>query len=138
PGTGAAGGAGFGLVALLGARIEPGAPLVIEAAGLDQALEGAAAVFTGEGRVDRQTAFGKGPMEVARRGRAAGAEVVILAGSLGEGWRRAIADGISVVPIAAGPATLEEMERDAEGLIEGAAERACRLMAPGLGREARS
>ena len=67
PGAGAAGGAGAGLVAFLGARLTPGAPLVVEAAGLDLALAGATAVFTGEGRVDRQTAYGKGPAEVIRR-----------------------------------------------------------------------
>ena len=72
PGAGAAGGAGAGLVAFLGARLTPGAPLVVDAAGLDRALAGADAVFTGEGRVDSQTAYGKGPAEVIRRAELAG------------------------------------------------------------------
>ena len=58
--------AGAGLVAFLGANLLPGAPLVVDAAGLDRALEGARLVFTGEGRVDAQTAYGKGPSEVAK------------------------------------------------------------------------
>lgn len=85
PGAGAAGGAGAGLVAFLGAHLMPGAPLVVEAAGLDAALAGASAALTGEGRVDRQTAYGKGPAEVIRRGREAGVPVAVVAGSSGEG-----------------------------------------------------
>src|SRR5437588_4699425 len=41
PGAGAAGGTGAGLVAFLGAELVPGAPLVVEAAGLDAKLAGA-------------------------------------------------------------------------------------------------
>ncbi len=86
PGAGAAGGAGAGLVAFLGARLTPGAPLVVDAAGLDLALAGATAVFTGEGRVDSQTGYGKGPAEVIRRAEQAGVKAVLIAGSLGQGW----------------------------------------------------
>ena len=130
PGAGAAGGAGAGLVAFLGAELARGAPLVVEAAGLERALAGASCVFTGEGAVDRQTAFGKAPAEVANRAAAAGVPVVMLAGTLGDGWQEVLDQGTQAVilPIAEGPATLAELERDAAALIEHAAERACRLM----------
>jgi len=119
PGAGAAGGAGAGLAAFLDAELVRGAPLIVEAAGLDRALPGAACVFTGEGRVDGQTVFGKGPIEVARRARAAGVPVVLLAGSRGDGWRDVLAEGVTaVVQITDGVARLEDLER--------AAERACR------------
>src|SRR5437667_5663762 len=65
PGAGAAGGAGAGLVAFLDADLVPGAPLVVEAAGLNARLSRADLVITGEGRVDDQTAYGKAPGEVA-------------------------------------------------------------------------
>jgi glycerate kinase len=58
PGAGAAGGTGAGLIAFLDANLVPGAPLVVEAAGLDAALRGASLVITGEGQVDEQTAYG--------------------------------------------------------------------------------
>lgn len=133
PGAGAAGGAGAGLVAFLGARLTPGAPLVVEAAGLPAALAGAACVFTGEGSVDRQTAFGKGPVEVARRARAAGVPVVLLAGRLGAGWADVLAQGVdAVLPLAEEPATEAELEAAAPELLERAAERACRLLRIGL------
>src|SRR5260370_2614046 len=86
PGAGAAGGTGAGLIAFLDASLVPGAPLVVEAAGLDAALRGAELVITGEGRVDDQTAYGKAPGEVARRAAAAGVPVILLPGSKGPGW----------------------------------------------------
>jgi glycerate 2-kinase len=134
PGAGAAGGSGAGLVAFLGARLLPGAPLVVEAAGLDSALSGSDLVFGGEGRVDGQTVYGKGPMEVARRARQAGVPTILLAGQLGEGWQRVLDEGVSaVLPLALGPGTAEEMIGEASELLAGAAERACRLIAIGLG-----
>jgi glycerate kinase len=136
PGGGAAGGAGAGLMAFLDARLQPGAKLVADAAGLDRALVGAWLVFTGEGRVDGQTVYGKGPIEVARRASAAGAAVVVLAGALGDGWERMLEAGVTaVVPLAERPAALEEMLADADGLVERASARACRLVAIGLRRD---
>lgn len=123
PGAGAAGGAGAGLVAFLGAELRRGAPLVVEAAGLDAALEGASAVFTGEGRVDAQTAFGKGPAEVLDRARRRGVPAVLLAGSLGAGWE---ALGCPVYAIGTEDQPMEYRESHAAELLELASERALR------------
>jgi glycerate 2-kinase len=129
PGAGAAGGAGAGLVAFMGARLERGAPLVIDAAGLSEALAGAGLVFTGEGRVDAQTAYGKGPAEVAARAAAAGVPVVLVAGGLGDGWERVLEAGVSaVVPVCEGAATVEELVADGASLVMRATTRACRLI----------
>ena len=97
PGAGAAGGAGVGLIAFLGARLVRGAPLVVQTAGLGEALKGADLVITGEGRIDAQTAFGKAPGEVARRAQAAGVPVLFLAGTRGPGWDSLDALGIREV-----------------------------------------
>ncbi len=126
PGSGAAGGAGAGMLAFLGARLTRGAPLVVDASGLDAALDGARAVFTGEGRVDGQTAYGKGPAEVIGRARAAGVPAVLIAGSLGDGWDTL---GCTVYPIGSGSEPLEYLEANAAELIERAAARAAREMA---------
>src|SRR6266550_3489374 len=73
PGAGAAGGLGAGLVAFTGARLRPGAEMVMEAIRLDERLAGAQLVITGEGRLDSQTArFGKGPAAVWPRRTATG------------------------------------------------------------------
>jgi glycerate 2-kinase len=97
PGAGAAGGAGAGMMAFLGAELVPGAPLIVHAAGLDAALTGADLVITGEGRVDSQTASGKAPGEVARRALAAGVPVLLLAGSKGPGWEQLERLGVRAV-----------------------------------------
>ena len=59
PGSGAAGGLGFGLRVGLGARIVAGSAAVGDLIGLDEALTGAAVVLTGEGRLDPTTTTGK-------------------------------------------------------------------------------
>lgn len=124
PGAGAAGGAGAGLLHFLHARLRRGAPLVVEAAGLPAALAGADLVLTGEGRVDGQSVFGKGPVEVARRAAAAGVPAVLLAGSLGPGWEAVRAEGVTqVVEISAGLPPRRAM-REAAALLRAAAARA--------------
>ena len=80
PGAGAAGGVGFGLVAVAGATTRPGAELVFELAGLRDVVEGADLVVTGEGALDQQTLHGKAPAAVASAARAAGVPVVAVAG----------------------------------------------------------
>lgn len=130
PGAGAAGGAGAGLVAFLGATLEPGAPLVVEASGFDEALAGADLVITGEGRVDEQTAYGKAPGEVARRAAAAGVPVVLLAGSKGPGWEAMRRLGVtSVVTLAGAGEDAGQAFRDPEGSVLRAAVVACRSRA---------
>jgi glycerate kinase len=82
PGAGAAGGVGFGLIAVLGAITRPGADLVFELTGLREALAGADLVITGEGALDAQTLHGKAPAAVAAAASDAGVPVVAVAGSV--------------------------------------------------------
>ena len=92
-GAGAAGGCGYGL-AVAGAALLPGAPLVADAVDLDRAISGSDLVITGEGRLDRQTSSGKAPIEVARRSARAGIDCVAVAGvveSVPEGFHHAVA-----------------------------------------------
>jgi glycerate kinase len=79
PASGAAGGAGFGLLTL-GARYAPGAELVLDLLDFDSALGGADLVVTGEGALDRQSLAGKAPVAVARRAAARGVRVVAVVG----------------------------------------------------------
>jgi glycerate kinase len=81
PGAGAAGGLGAAL-ASLGAELFPGAPFVLGLIGFDPA--GYDLVITGEGTVDRTTARGKAPGEVARRCVAAGVRCVVFGGRIRE------------------------------------------------------
>ena len=72
PGAGAAGGTGFGAMALLGAEIRSGAATVLELVGFADALPGADLVVTGEGSLDEQSLRGKAPFGVLAGARAAG------------------------------------------------------------------
>jgi glycerate kinase len=80
PGAGAAGGVGFGAVAILGAAMRPGAQLMLDQLGFADALVGADLVVTGEGSLDEQTLRGKAPAAVAAAGRSAGVPVIAVAG----------------------------------------------------------
>ncbi|MBI4312130.1 MAG: glycerate kinase [Chloroflexi bacterium] len=130
PRMGAAGGAGAGLFALLGAEIGSGADIVCDALGVDAALEGAALAVVGEGRLDWQTAYDKAPIAVARRARAKGVPVIAVAGSLGPGYEALLGQGIALAEAAtpAGMPLAEAMARAAE-LVADAAERAGRQAA---------
>jgi len=127
PGAGAAGGAGAGLIAFLGAELVPGAPLVVEAAGFDEKLKGASLVITGEGRADGQTAYGKAPGEVARRAQAKGVPVLLLAGSKGEGWESLNKLGVtSVVTLREEGQDQNDAPLEADRMLTRAAVVACR------------
>lgn len=86
PGAGAAGGLGFGLLAVAGwfadLRLVPGIDLVMAETGFDAALAACDLVLTGEGRVDAQTAYGKTAQGVALRARAAGRRCIAVGGSV--------------------------------------------------------
>lgn len=132
PGAGAAGGLGAGLAALLGARLVPGAELVLEMASLRQKLAGAHLVITGEGSLDRQSAFGKAPAVVARQCRDLRIPVLALAGALGPGYQVLYDEGVSAaIPIVPGPMSLEEAQKNSYQLLAEAAERAIRIIALG-------
>jgi glycerate kinase len=81
PGTGAAGGVGFGL-RTWGAILRPGAEVVGELVGLPLAITSAALVITGEGRFDGQSASGKAPAWVGALAADAGTPVALIAGSI--------------------------------------------------------
>ena len=81
PGSGAAGGLGAALAAL-GGELVPGGPAVLDLLGFDELLAASDLVVTGEGRVDRTTAEGKAPGEVARRAVEAGVRCVVFGGGV--------------------------------------------------------
>jgi glycerate 2-kinase len=81
PMTGAAGGLAGGLWAAHEARLEPGAPFVLDALDFDARMRGARCVITGEGRLDEQTLQGKVVGEIGTRTRQAGVPLHAIVGS---------------------------------------------------------
>ena len=124
PGAGAAGGLGFGLLAFTDARLVSGAALVLDAIGFDKKLAGASLVITGEGRIDRQSAYGKLTFAVTEAARRRGVPVVAVAGMLGEGHEAMRDAGIShIETLSANDTERAAAMRDPLPRIEAAAAR---------------
>ncbi len=85
PGAGAAGGTGYGLAAVWGAVLTPGAAELGRLAGLDRALADADLVITGEGRFDETSLTGKTCGTVIAAAAAAGVPVAVVAGQASAG-----------------------------------------------------
>lgn len=83
PGTGAAGGIGFGLAAMFDAKLTPGFKLVADAVSLRSRVANADLVFTGEGCFDETSLRGKVTGGVIELAREFGRPVVVLSGQRG-------------------------------------------------------
>lgn len=97
PGAGAAGGLGFGMAAFCGAQLRMGIDAVLDAVGFDSLLPGTDVVFTGEGKIDSQSARGKVVSGVAVRCRKAGVPVVAVVGQIGQGFEEMYQQGLTAV-----------------------------------------
>jgi glycerate kinase len=84
PGTGAAGGLGYGLRAFVGARLVPGFDLFAKKAELARHIRAADLVITGEGSIDKSTLMGKGVGEIAAHCHKLGIPCIGLAGVVGD------------------------------------------------------
>lgn len=130
PGAGAAGGLGFALVAFLGARLRPGAEVVMNAAGFDRHVQEADLVLTGEGRTDAQTLAGKLVARVADRSRALGRPVVVISGAVDPAVEPALKErGVAAVMTATpGPMGIRQALAQAARHLEAATAAALALV----------
>ncbi|GGV16060.1 glycerate kinase [Lactobacillus acetotolerans DSM 20749 = JCM 3825] len=97
PGSGAAGGLGAGLLAFTPAKIEPGVKVVARETHLEDKMQNADFVFTGEGGTDLQTKFGKTPFGVAQIAQKHDIPVISLAGYLGKGIEQLYEYGFTAI-----------------------------------------
>jgi len=129
PGAGAAGGLGAGLLAFCNARIKPGFETISDIVKLENAILKADIIFTGEGKMDYQTTFGKTPAGVARLSMKHNKRVIGIAGSLGEGYQELYKFGFQgIFPICEKPQSLDYSIKNARMLIINAVERIIRLI----------
>jgi glycerate 2-kinase len=129
PGSGAAGGLGAALLAC-GGRLVPGIELVLDAVAFDEKVRGAAAVLTGEGRIDAQTPGGKVIAGVVTRAKRAGVPVIAFAGSVEPGFESLYDRGLlSVHSILPRPVSLAEALASGEANLEAAVFGVARLLA---------
>lgn len=108
-GAGAAGGLGFAFLSYLSAELSSGIDIVIEKTGLEALIKSSDLVFTGEGRLDAQSAMGKAPVGVARLAKKYGKPVIALSGCIGTGATLCHEQGIDAIfPIVRSPITLAQ------------------------------
>ena len=133
PGTGAAGGAIFGLLAIAdrfaSLEVRPGVDVVMELTGFEASVGEADLVLTGEGLVDGQTSYGKTAMGVAERAREAGARTICFCGGVtDEGAEFMHGLGVVTMPVTEQPMSLEECAAAGTAPIARAAGRAASLV----------
>lgn len=107
PGAGAAGGLG-GAILALGGKIEAGFATISELIGLEQKIQAADLVITGEGRMDGQTEHGKVPYGVACLAKAHQKPIFALVGAREADIGELSSLLLGAFSIHLGPITLEE------------------------------
>ena len=115
PGTGAAGGLGYGLMAFCGARLERGIEIILDALRFEDRVATADLVVTGEGCLDGQSLMGKTCTGVGRAAGAAGKPVIVLAGQVGRDVPEPCDIGVEAYY-----SILEELDSDLNGAMNNA------------------
>jgi glycerate kinase len=122
PGSGAAGGLGGGLMAMLGAKLQGGVELVLDAVNFAARAANADLCFTGEGRLDGQSLSGKACLGVANTAKGVGTKkVVALVGSAAEDATLTLQAGLDAYHVIGEGLSKEESMRRAAELLESAA-----------------
>ena len=101
-GAGAAGGLGAGLIAFAGAELEQGGDLVIDTLNLEDQMQGATLVITGEGGINHQTQYGKTPVAVSKVAKKNNVPCIAIAGCMKDDYDGIYDEGInaafSIIP----------------------------------------
>lgn len=128
PGAGAAGGLGAGLIAFLNAKLEKGIDMMMETVSFRERIKNAALIITGEGRMDKQTGYGKTVYGVIKAAKLQGIPVIGICGSIGDGVEELYSKGLTAVfSIINRPMTLQEAMEHADELLTSTAENIMRL-----------
>jgi glycerate kinase len=122
PGTGAAGGLGFGMMAFFNASLSPGIEIVLDAVKLRERLSKADLCITGEGKLDSQSLAGKTTIGVARLCKQLKVPCIALVGQVGSDFLGAEEEGLTAFySICDGPMSLEQSIASASDLLARAA-----------------
>ncbi|MFK7851217.1 MAG: glycerate kinase [Akkermansiaceae bacterium] len=127
PGSGAAGGLGYGLMSFLSAELQSGFNCIAEVLDAEHEVSKSDLVITAEGSLDSQSLEGKTPIGVSRLARKHGIPVYAFAGRLAdEHLLHQHFDGLA--SIVNRPMSLEFAVKNGAELLELAAERLARIL----------
>ncbi len=97
PGGGAAGGMGAGMAAFFNSTLQMGIETILDTVNFSDVIDGADAVFTGEGRFDSQSLRGKVVIGVSKRAKEKDVPVIVIAGDYDKKLDSAYENGVSAV-----------------------------------------
>lgn len=118
PGSGAAGGLGFGLQVFCGARLQSGTALLMQQSGILNHLSHADLLITGEGKLDAQSSAGKVVGHLAQEAQKHGIPAIALCGTLALLPEETKAIGLTyAASILSHPMPLEEALNEAAELL---------------------
>ncbi len=113
-GAGAAGGLGAALTVFLHGKMQSGVETVLKLTNFESLLSTADLVITGEGRIDKQSSFGKVVSGVANVCKRKNVPVVALVGSKGDGFEEIFRSGIEKIFAITDYFSLNEAMEEAE------------------------
>ncbi|HOP11206.1 MAG TPA: glycerate kinase [Oscillospiraceae bacterium] len=96
-GGGAAGGFAAGFSAFFDAELKSGIKLLLETVHFDEIIKDADYIFTGEGRVDSQSAYGKVISGIGAYAQKAGVPVIAVAGNVSPDYEAVLRHGVTAV-----------------------------------------
>ncbi|CAE7801798.1 glxK [Symbiodinium microadriaticum] len=114
PGGGASGGVAVGLMAVVPSKLVSGGREILEMSGFFEELTSCQLLITAEGKIDAQTAFGKGPGLAASLAKEKGITTLGLCGLVGEDYHSEGSVFDAVLSINPRMDDLEKMIRDTE------------------------
>ncbi len=129
PGTGAAGGIAGGFMGLVNARLRPGSDLVFDLLKVQKKVKQADYIITGEGQIDFQTPFGKGPGMLAKLAKELEIPVIGIAGSIAKNVDSLFDQGFTALfSILKSPMSIDDAISQAARLVEAQSEQIARLL----------
>lgn len=97
--------------------------------GFHERLEHADLVITGEGKLDEQSLSGKTPIGISRLARKLDVPIVVIAGSLGQGWQSCHREGVTAAfSLVDRPMPLTDALERCEALLSDRSESIIRLL----------
>jgi len=130
-GAGAAGGLGFAFLSYLNSKLEPGIEMMIRETNLEEHIQNADIVITGEGRLDGQTSMGKVPAGIANIAKKHNKPVIALSGCITDDAKNCNSFGIDAFfPIIKAPCSLNDAMNKENAIknLSDAAEQVFRLI----------
>lgn len=126
-GCGAAGGLPTLLLSYANVTLKAGIEIVLDTINFEEYLLNADLVITGEGRIDKQSVYGKVPVGVAKKAKKYNIPVLAIVGGIGEGASAVYEHGVdSIMSIVNRPMSLSEAMENSTELLEDVTERIMR------------